>query len=140
MNEQQDLFSGYGVRIKLADDQAFLKIKETLTRIGIASKKDKTIYQSCHILHKRGEYAILHFKELFALDGKGADITQDDVSRRDSIVKLLEEWKLLSIVDDSNLSVRPDAMSQIKVISHKEKESWVLVPKYTIGKSKKQEG
>jgi hypothetical protein len=115
-----------------------LKVKETLTRIGVASKKDNILYQSCHILHKRGHYFIVHFKELFALDGKDTDIVDNDIERRNSIAKLLQDWGLLKIVD-INKHVTMAPLSQIKVISFKEKDQWQLVPKYNIGKKKRSE-
>jgi len=113
----------------------FLKIKETLTRIGVASKKDKILYQSCHILHKQGRYFIVHFKELFALDGKQADLTDNDLERRNVIAKLLFDWGLLKIIDsDLHQSLAP--LSQVKVISYKEKDEWDLQSKYNIGKKR----
>jgi len=113
----------------------FLKIKETLTRIGVASKKDKILYQSCHILHKQGRYFIVHFKELFALDGKQADLTDNDLERRNVIAKLLSDWGLLKIIDsDLHQSLAP--LSQVKVISYKEKNEWDLQSKYNIGKKR----
>jgi hypothetical protein len=122
------------VRLKNEDD--FLKVKETLTRIGVASRKDKTLYQSCHILHKRGKYYIVHFKELFALDGKNTDFEDNDLGRRNTITNLLAEWGLVELVN-KNRSEQPVApLSQIKIISHKEKDEWQLVTKYNIGKKK----
>lgn len=121
------------VQITLKESDDFLKVKETLTRIGVASKKNNTLYQSCHILHKQGKYYIVHFKELFALDGKPSDINEDDVSRRNTIAKLLAEWGLLAIVDTS--IVEPaDSMSSIKIIPFSQKKDWNLVAKYNIGK------
>lgn len=121
------------VRLKDADD--FLKVRETLTRIGVASKKDKTLFQSCHILHKRGQYYVVHFKELFALDGKPTDITENDLSRRNAIVNLLADWGLVEIViKEQTQTPTPIFLSQIKILSHKEKNEWQLVPKYNIGK------
>ena len=121
------------VTLKEVDD--FLKVRETLTRIGVASKKEKTLYQSCHILHKKGQYYIVHFKELFALDGKPTDITENDLSRRNAIVKLLQDWGLLEVVRKQQIEVpEPIFLSQVKIISHKEKDEWQLVPKYNIGK------
>jgi hypothetical protein len=122
------------VRLKNEDD--FLKVKETLTRIGVASRKDKTLYQSCHILHKRGKYYIVHFKELFALDGKNTDFEDNDLGRRNAIANLLSEWGLVEIVnkDKSSLPVAP--LSQIKIISYKEKDEWELTAKYNIGKKR----
>ena len=100
MEEQEDIFRGYGVEIELLEDDDFLKIKETLTRIGISSRKEKKLYQSCHILHKRGKYAILHFKELLSLDGLETNLSDNDIARRNTIVNLLEEWELLDIVNE----------------------------------------
>lgn len=122
------------VRLKNAED--FLKIKETLSRIGVASKKDKVLYQSCHILHKKGKYYITHFKELFLLDGKASDFDDNDRGRRNTIVDLLEEWGLLEVVSTDKVADPKAALSQIKIISYKEKDEWTLVPKYTIGKKK----
>ena len=123
------------VEVTLAEKDDFLKVRETLTRIGVASKKDKTLYQSCHILHKRGQYYIVHFKELFALDGKPTDISENDLSRRNAIVNLLEDWGLLTIVDKKQTETpEPIFLSQVKIISHKEKSEWRLTPKYNIGK------
>lgn len=122
------------VRLKNAED--FLKIKETLSRIGVASKKDKTLYQSCHILHKQGKYYITHFKELFLLDGKSSDFDDVDRGRRNTIVKLLEEWGLLDVVSRDKIEQPQSTLSQIKIIAYKEKDEWTLVPKYTIGKKK----
>lgn len=131
---EEDVFGGVGVEIAFDRKEDFLKIKETLTRIGVASKKDNKLYQSCHILHKKGKYAILHFKELFVLDGK-EDVTfidENDYGRRNAIVKLLSEWKLLRIISKKNIDqVVP--MSQVKVIPFSEKKNWDLVAKYTIG-------
>jgi hypothetical protein len=136
MNED-DIFLGHGVEIYLNDKDDFLKIKETLTRIGIASRKDNTLFQSCHILHKKGKYAIVHFKELFSLDGKFCDITENDISRRNAIAKLLEDWELLSVVYKEDIEdVSPFHFSQIKILSHKEKKDWILTPKYNIGTKK----
>ncbi len=123
------------VEVTLNENDDFLKVRETLTRIGVASKKDQTLFQSCHILHKRGQYYIVHFKELFALDGKPADITENDLSRRNAIAKLLEDWGLITVVRKSQIETPPPIfLSQIKIISHKEKDDWQLVPKYNIGK------
>ena len=122
------------VRIKTDDD--FLKIRETLTRIGVASRKDKTIYQSCHILHKQGRYYIVHFKELFALDGKPSNFGEEDRGRRNTISNLIAEWGLVELID-KNKSAEPVApLSQIKILPHREKEEWTLVAKYNIGKKK----
>jgi len=133
------VFSGHGVEVTLKDEDDFLKVKETLTRMGVASRKDKILYQSCHILHKRGFYAIVHFKELFALDGKSTDITDNDLARRNAIAKLLEDWELVKITDKQSAeNPSPIFLSQIKILSHKEKKDWQLIQKYSIGnKSKK---
>jgi len=134
-HDPDDVFRGFGIEVDIISSDNFLKIRETLTRIGIASKKDKTLFQSCHILHKRGQYAIVHFKELFALDGKPTDITSNDLARRNTIVGLLEEWGLVEVIQDAadDLCV---SMKEIKVVSFREKRDWNLVPKYTIGKVK----
>ena len=124
------------LEISFKENDDFLKIRETLTRIGVASRKDKTLYQSCHILHKRGKYYLVHFKELFALDGKESSITENDLARRNAIARLLEEWDLLSILDEEKSSTPLAPMSQIKVLPHKEKPEWNLVAKYNIGNAK----
>ena len=126
------LFSGVGVEVTLNDRDAFLKVKETLTRIGVASKKSKTLYQSCHILHKQGRYVILHFKELFILDGKDSDFSENDVARRNTIVKLLSEWGLVNIVDPLEEDEPIAPISQIKILPYKEKPEWELIAKYQI--------
>jgi hypothetical protein len=122
------------VEIRLIEDDDFLKIKETLTRIGIASPKTKKLYQSCHILHKRGKYYIVHFKELFALDGKPSNFSEEDKSRRNNIIDLLSTWDLLEIVDPSSIEQKTATSAQTKVISHKDKSEWELIAKYDIGK------
>jgi hypothetical protein len=133
---EKDLFRGVGVEITLPNPDNFLKIKETLTRIGIASKKEKKLYQSCHILHKQGHYSILHFKELFILDGKENTFADEDRARRNTIINLLEEWDLLKIVNPEKSEDPVAPLSQIKILSHKEKDGWILEPKYNIGKRK----
>ena len=122
------------VEVRLTNEDDFLKVRETLTRIGVASKKEMKLYQSCHILHKQGKYYIVHFKELFALDGKPASITDDDIGRRNTITKLLAEWGLIDIVDVQKISSPQTPLSQIKVLPHKEKDQWELVAKYNIGR------
>ena len=122
------------VEIKLKADDDFLKIKETLTRMGVASKKTKTLFQSCHILHKQGKYYIVHFKELFSLDGKPSDFTDEDEGRRNCIAKLLEEWGLLQIVDKAKIEMPMIPVSKLKIIPFKEKNECDLVAKYNIGK------
>lgn len=122
------------IEVTLPTKDDFLKIKETLSRIGIASNKDRKLYQSCHILHKRGKYYIVHFKELFALDGKNSTIDDADISRRNSIAKLLEEWGLCEIVTPFNSNSLFCPYNKIKILSYKEKDEWELVSKYSIGK------
>ena len=124
------------VEITFPEKDDFLKIRETLSRIGVASRKDNELFQSCHILHKRGKYYIVHFKELFALDGKESSISENDIARRNAIARLLEEWKLLKIVKSEQASTPLAPMSQIKVLPHKEKNEWSLVAKYNIGVAK----
>ena len=120
------------VEIFLSEPDDFLKVRETLTRIGVASRKEKKIYQSCHILHKQGRYFIVHFKELFALDGKHTNITVNDLQRRNRITKLLADWNLVTIADEECIyDIAP--LNQIKVLSYKEKGEWILEPKYNIG-------
>ena len=125
------------IEVALKEPDDFLKVRETLTRIGVASRKEKKIYQSCHILHKRGKYYIVHFKELFALDGKHTNITENDVQRRNRISQLLADWGLVSIVDVDGLGELAP-LNQIKVISFKDKTNWTLESKYNIGKKKPQ--
>ena len=123
------------LEVVLPEPDNFLKVRETLTRIGIASRKDKTLYQSCHILHKQGRYFIVHFKELFALDGKEANITLSDVERRNTIARLLEDWGLLKI-SNATQAQRCTSLSQIKIVAFKEKDEWNLIAKYSIGNKK----
>jgi hypothetical protein len=125
------------IEVKIAEEEDFLKIKETLTRIGVASRKDNTLYQSCHILHKQGKYYIVHFKELFALDGKPTNISDDDIGRRNTIVTLLEEWGLVKTAEPERVKNPKAPMSQIKIIPHKDKANWTLEAKYNIGRKKK---
>ena len=133
--EQDDIFKGLGVEIKLKSEDDFLKIKETLTRIGISSRKEKKLYQSCHILHKRGRYAIMHFKELFEMDGLESNASENDIARRNTITSLLEEWGLLSVIEPFEEDEPMVNMGQIKILSYKDKDDWELVPKYHIGNS-----
>ena len=121
------------VEVRLKNSEDFLKVKETLSRIGLASKKDNTLYQSCHILHKQGKYYIVHFKELFMLDGKQANFSDGDIARRNRIVLLLDEWELVTIVDQNVVSDPVAPINQIKIIPFKDKHQWNLVTKYTIG-------
>tara|TARA_B100000700_G_C14778237_1_gene730023 strand:- start:189 stop:593 length:405 start_codon:yes stop_codon:yes gene_type:complete len=125
---QEDMLE---VRLKEPDD--FLKIRETLSRIGVASRKERKLYQSCHILHKQGRYYIVHFKELFALDGKETNLSDNDIARRNTIAKLLKDWELVEIAGETN-NLAP--LSQIKIISYKEKSEWILETKYNIGKKR----
>lgn len=136
-NEEEDVFKGYGISIKLKTD--FIKVREVLTRIGIGNNKTKSLVQSCHIFHKRGEYAIMHFKEMFLFDNKEADFTEDDEARRNRIVKILESWGMIEILDDINeeeFNLAPP--HSVSVISRDmmKNENWTLVRKYTLGKKK----
>ena len=126
------------VEVLLNEPDDFLKVRETLTRIGVASRKEKKLYQSCHILHKQGRYFIVHFKELFALDGKHANLTVNDVQRRNRIARLLADWGLISVVSpDAVADIAP--LNQIKVLAYKDKSDWILEQKYNIGKKGKQQ-
>jgi|TARA_B100000902_G_scaffold375974_1_gene406522 hypothetical protein len=126
------------VEVTLGQPDDFLKVRETLTRIGVASRKERKLYQSCHILHKQGKYYIVHFKELFALDGKHTNLSLNDLQRRNRIIQLLSDWGLVSIVNaESNLDVAP--LNQIKVLAFKEKDEWTLESKYNIGRKKPTE-
>ena len=126
------------IEITLNEPDDFLKVRETLTRIGVASRKEKKIYQSCHILHKQGRYYIVHFKELFALDGKHANLTQNDVQRRNRIIQLLCDWGLVTVITPEKVTdIAP--LNQIKVLAYKEKGDWILETKYNIGAKKKKE-
>jgi hypothetical protein len=141
----KNLFRGCGVEIELPDPQSFLKIKETLTRIGISSKKDNILWQSCHLLHKKdrtteveiSRYAIMHFKEMFILDGKSNTLDDDDIARRNTIVNLLEEWGLLKVVNPKQTEDPVATLNKIKILPHKEKASWRLESKYSIGTFKR---
>ena len=131
VNWNQDMM----VEVQLGEPDDFLKVRETLTRIGVASRKEKKLYQSCHILHKQGRYYIVHFKELFALDGKHANLTSNDVQRRNRITQLLSDWGLIEVVNTVSIGdIAP--LNQIKVLSFKEKDEWTLETKYNIGKKK----
>ena len=125
------------LEVRLNEPDDFLKVRETLSRIGVASRKDKTLFQSCHILHKQGKYYIVHFKELFALDGKDTNLSENDIARRNTITNLLTDWGLIDVVGTSKVEAAP--LSQIKVISFKEKNDWKLETKYNIGKKKESE-
>ena len=134
VNWSQDLM----IEVQLNEPDDFLKVRETLTRIGVASRKEKKLYQSCHILHKQGRYFIVHFKELFALDGKHANLTVNDVQRRNRIIQLLCDWGLVTVLEPERVTdIAP--LNQIKVLAYKEKNEWVLETKYNIGKKKKVE-
>ena len=136
MNEQEVQWTKDDmVEVSLKEPDDFLKVRETLTRIGVASRKEKKLYQSCHILHKKGQNYIVHFKELFALDGKRANLSENDVQRRNRIIKLLSDWGLVEIVKEDNIT-EAAPLSQIKVIAYKEKGDWSLESKYNIGKKK----
>ena len=125
------------VEISLNEPDDFLKVRETLTRIGVASRKEKKIYQSCHILHKQGRYFLVHFKELFALDGKHANLTINDIQRRNRIAQLLADWGLVEVIDGNQIKdIAP--LNQIKVLAYRDKEDWILETKYNIGSKKKK--
>ena len=127
------------VEVTLSEREDFLKVRETLTRIGVASKKDQTLYQSCHILHKQGKYYVVHFKELFELDGKPSNMSENDTQRRNTIANLMAEWGLVKLVDPAKTKDNVAPLSQIKILPFKDKSQWQLVSKYTIGKKKKEE-
>lgn len=133
---EHDIFNGKGVEIRIGEEDDFLKIRETLTRIGVASRKEKTLYQSCHILHKQGRYAIVHFKELFELDGKPSNFSEEDRGRRNTIAKLLEDWGLVKIYNTEAAAAPIAPLSQIKILPFREKDEWTLVQKYNIGAKK----
>ena len=133
MNSDWDAQSMVEVKLKQPDD--FLKVRETLTRIGVASRNEKKLYQSCHILHKQGRYYIVHFKELFLLDGKNSDFSDNDLQRRNRITKLLSDWGLVDVVNEQMIE-EASSISQIKILPHKEKAEWELIPKYSIGSKK----
>lgn len=125
------------IEVQLAEKNDFLKVRETLTRIGVAAKNQNILYQSCHILHKQGKYYIVHFKELFALDGKPSNISENDIARRNTIANLIEEWGLVTLVNKAKTAAPVAPLSQIKILPHKEKHEWELVAKYNIGKKGK---
>jgi hypothetical protein len=134
MSEEISWSQDMMLEVALKEPDDFLKVRETLTRIGVASRKERKLYQSCHILHKKGKYYIVHFKELFALDGKPANITKNDIERRNRIAKLLFDWGLVDLSVDSLTDIAP--LNQIKVLSYKDKGDWTLESKYNIGKKK----
>jgi len=125
------------VEVRIAEEEDFLKIKETLTRIGVASRKEKKLYQSCHIFHKQGRYYIVHFKEMFAIDGKPSNFSDEDKGRRNKIIELLQDWQLLKVVEPEKIKDPIALISQIKIINHKEKGEWTLEAKYNMGRKKK---
>ena len=127
------------IEVTLSEPDDFLKVKETLSRIGVASKKEKTLYQSCHILHKQGKYYIIHFKQLFLLDGKNSDFSEEDKARLNTIANLLKEWGLIDLVAPSKSADPVAPLSQIKIIAYKEKNEWNLVTKYSIGKKRRED-
>ena len=124
------------IEVQLNEQDDFLKVRETLTRIGVSSRKEKVLYQSCHILHKQGHYYIVHFKELFALDGKPSNISENDIQRRNAIANLLEEWGLITVMNPQIMTDNIAPIHQIKIISYREKDEWELISKYNIGKKK----
>lgn len=124
------------IEVALVEQDDFLKVRETLTRIGVSSRKEKVLYQSCHILHKKGNYYLVHFKEMFALDGKPSNISENDLQRRNAIAKLLEEWGLITILNPQLMVDNIAPIHQIKIISYREKDDWELVSKYNMGKKK----
>lgn len=131
-----DLLQSF-VEVRIGEEEDFLKIKETLTRIGVASRKEKKLYQSCHILHKQGRYYIVHFKEMFLIDGKPSNFSEEDKGRRNKIAALLEDWGLLKVIETESIKEPQASMSQIKIINHKEKHDWILEAKYNMGRKKK---
>lgn len=124
------------IEVRLTDPDSFLKVRETLTRIGVAAKKENVLYQSCHILHKQGKYYIVHFKELFALDGKPSNLSDNDIARRNTIANLMAEWGLVTLTDPEKSKDNIAPISQIKILPHKEKSNWQLITKYNIGRKK----
>lgn len=133
MNELLDSL----IEVKIAEEEDFLKIKETLTRIGVASRKERKLYQSCHIFHKQGRYYIVHFKEMFLIDGKPSNFSDEDKGRRNKIISLLQDWGLLKVVEPERITDPLASMNQIKIINHKEKNDWTLEAKYNMGRKKK---
>ena len=124
------------IEVRIGEEEDFLKIKETLTRIGVASRKERKLYQSCHIFHKQGKYYIVHFKEMFAIDGKPSNFSEEDKGRRNKIAELLQDWGLIKVVDQDKIKQPLASMSQIKIINHKEKSDWTLEAKYNMGRKK----
>jgi hypothetical protein len=124
------------IEVKIGEEEDFLKIKETLTRIGVASRKEKKLFQSCHIFHKQGKYYIVHFKEMFLIDGKPSNFSEEDKGRRNKIIELLQDWGLLMVLDPDKIKDPIASMNQIKIINHKEKNDWILEAKYNMGRKK----
>ncbi len=124
------------VEVNLKHSENFLKVAETLTRIGVASQTGNRLFQSCHILHKRGKYYVTHFKEMFALDGRSTDLTEEDIGRRNTIVRLLVDWGLISVVESSKIQEPVASMNRIKVVKYSDKGNWELIPKYNIGRGR----
>ena len=135
VEQHENIFRGYGVEVLLNSPEDFLKIAETLTRVGVAARNENKLYQTCHILHKRGRYAIMHFKEMLALDGNETNYNDEDEARRNKIVQLLEQWRLVKAIEPSAIANQID-ISKIRVIPYRDKRAWILIPKYTIGKRK----
>ena len=133
-----DWYDRFSLEIELPDDDAFLKIKETLTRCGVSSARDKKLYQSCHILSKRNKFFLVHFKELFSLDGKPVDISENDIMRRNTIASLLSEWGMFTVVDFENINNNKLPVTAIKILKYNEKEDWDLISKYSIGSKNKR--
>jgi hypothetical protein len=125
------------IEVKIGEEEDFLKIKETLTRIGVASRKENKLYQSCHIFHKQGKYYIVHFKEMFIIDGKPSNFSDEDMGRRNKIVELLQDWGLLKVIEPERIVNPLASISQIKILSHKEKNEWILEAKYNMGRKKR---
>ena len=133
-NDVDGIMDGLGVEITLKSKEDFLKVKETLTRLGVSSKTEKRLFQSCHILHKRGRYYLMHFKEMFLLDGLKSDISDDDIGRRNTIVKLLVEWNLVTVVNPEDYKEPQLSLARLKIIPHSQKRDWELIAKYTMGR------
>jgi hypothetical protein len=133
-NDVDGIMDGLGVEINLKSKEDFLKVKETLTRLGVSSKTEKRLFQSCHILHKRGRYYLMHFKEMFLLDGLKSDISDDDIGRRNTIVKLLVEWNLVTAVNTEDYKEPQLSLARLKIIPHSQKRDWELIAKYTMGR------
>ena len=139
-NEQEyDPFDGLGIEVELPTPECFLKVRETLTRMGVTSRDKKVLYQTAHILHKKGRYALCHFKELFELDGRKADLTEDDIARRNLICKLLQDWGLVKVVDEEGIGEPIAPLSRLRILKHSEKDAFELRAKYALGKPRKND-